>query len=86
MALRIREGRKGDMAGIRRLIRMFPRQPAQTNLPGLGPFFVAEQGGALIGCCALQIYSKRMAELRSPAVDPDFQERGVASRLVRRCP
>lgn len=81
----IREAHKGDMPGIRRLIRMFPKQLAQTNLPGLASFYVAEQAGELIGCCALQIYSKRMAEVRSLAVHPDFQERGVASRLVRRC-
>ena len=73
------------MPGIRRLVRMFPRQLAQTNLPGLASFFVAEHAGELIGCCALQIYSKRMAELRSLAVHPDFQDRGVASILVRRC-
>lgn len=81
----IREARKGDMPGIRRLIRMFPRQLAQTHLPGLASFFVAEQAGELVGCCALQIYSKRMAEVRSLAVHPDFQDRGAASRLVRRC-
>jgi amino-acid N-acetyltransferase len=73
------------MAAIRRLIRLFPRQLAQTNLPGLPSFFVAEEAGELIGCCALQIYSKRMAEVRSLAVLPDFRERGVASKLVRRC-
>jgi amino-acid N-acetyltransferase len=83
--VQIRPARKGDMAAIRRLIRLFPQQLAQTNLPGLPSFFVAEHAGELIGCCALQIYSKRMAEVRSLAVRPEFQDRGVASKLVRRC-
>jgi amino-acid N-acetyltransferase len=83
--VQIRPARKGDMAAIRRLIRQFPQQLAQTNLPGLPSFFVAEQAAELIGCCALQIYSKRMAEVRSLAVRPDFQDRGVASKLVKRC-
>jgi amino-acid N-acetyltransferase len=73
------------MPAIRRLIRLFPQQLAQTNLPGLPSFIVAEQAGELAGCCALQIYSKRMAEVRSLAVHPEFQDRGIASKLVKRC-
>jgi N-acetylglutamate synthase-like GNAT family acetyltransferase len=59
----IRPAEEQDMAAIRELIRLFPRQ-------------------RVIGCCSLQIYSKRIAEVRSLAVHPDFQDRGVASRLV----
>ena len=73
------------MAGIRGLIRLFPEQLVQGNLPNLASFFVASSGGRLIGCCALQIYSKRLAEVRSLAVHPDFQDRGVASKLVQCC-
>jgi N-acetylglutamate synthase-like GNAT family acetyltransferase len=73
------------MAALRGLIRLFPQQLVQQNLPRISSFFVASSGGKLIGCCALQVYSKRIAEVRSLAVDPDFQDRGVASKLVRRC-
>ena len=73
------------MAGIRGLIRLFPQQLVQENLPRLTSYFVATSGDRLIGCCALQIYSKRMAEVRSLSVHPDFQDRGVASRLVQCC-
>ena len=73
------------MAGIRSLIRLFPQQLVQQNLPRVTSFFVATEGARLIGCCALQMYSTRLAEVRSLAVHPDFQDRGVASRLVRRC-
>ena len=81
----VRAARKGDMAAVRGLIRMFPQQLVQRNLPRMQSFFVAYAGGRLIGCCALQVYSKRLAEVRSLAVDPDFQDRGVASRLVQCC-
>jgi amino-acid N-acetyltransferase len=81
----IRPAGKGDMATIRSLIRLFPQQLVQKNLPRVPSFFVAYAGGTLVGCCALQIYSKRMAEVRSLAVHPDFQDRGVASRLVECC-
>ena len=73
------------MAAIRGLIRLFPQQLVQKNLPRVTSFFVGCVGGKLIGCCALQIYSKRLAEVRSLAVHPDFQDRGLASDLVERC-
>jgi len=73
------------MAEIRNLIRLFPQQLVQQNLPHVTSFFVGVAGDRIIGCCALQIYSKRMAEVRSLAVHPDFQDRGVASRLVQQC-
>jgi amino-acid N-acetyltransferase len=73
------------MAGIRSLIRLFPQQLVQQNLPRVTSFFVASSGDRLVGCCALQIYSKRMAEVRSLSVHPDFQDLGVASELVDCC-
>ena len=73
------------MAAIRGLIRRFPGHLVQHHLPRATSFLVASTGDQLIGCCALQIYSKRMAEVRSLAVHPDFQDQGVASRLVRCC-
>jgi amino-acid N-acetyltransferase len=73
------------MAPIRNLIRLFPAQLVQRNLPRIPSFFVARVGGRVVGCCALQVYSKRMAEVRSLAVHPDFQDSGIASKLVGRC-
>jgi amino-acid N-acetyltransferase len=81
----VRPARKSDMPAIRGLIRLFPHQLVQRNLPRVPSFFVASVGGRLIGCCALQVYSKRLAEVRSLAVHPDFQDRGVASKLVHCC-
>ena len=81
----IRPARNEDMAAIRGLIRLFPGHLVQRNLPRPPSFFVAAVGGRLVGCCALQVYSKRLAEVRSLAVHPDFQDRGLASHLVERC-
>jgi amino-acid N-acetyltransferase len=83
--LETRPARKSDTAAIRSLIRLFPHQLVQRNLPRIPSFFVAYASGRLIGCCALQVYSKRLAEVRSLAVHPDFQDRGVASKLVQCC-
>jgi len=73
------------MSGIRALIRLYPGHLVQSYVPGLASFFVAQSEGRLVGCCALQVYSKRLAEVRSLAVAPEFQDRGVASRLVKSC-
>jgi amino-acid N-acetyltransferase len=73
------------MPAIRDLIRLFPQQLVQRDLPRVASFFVAVADGKVVGCCALQIYSKRLAEVRSLSVHPDFQERGVASMLVEKC-
>jgi N-acetylglutamate synthase-like GNAT family acetyltransferase len=81
----IRAAGKDDMAAIRGLIRLFPQHLVQRNLPRAPSFFVARAGGKLVGCCALQVYSKRLAEVRSLAVHPDFQDHGLASELVERC-
>jgi amino-acid N-acetyltransferase len=82
---KIRPASNDDMAAIRELIRLFPQHLVQRNLPRAPSFFVADSGGRLVGCCALQVYSKRLAEVRSLAVHPDFQDRGLASDLVERC-
>jgi N-acetylglutamate synthase-like GNAT family acetyltransferase len=83
--VKIRRAEKGDMAAIRGLIRLFPGQLVQKNLPRVSSFFVATTGDKIIGCCALQVDSKRLAEVRSLAVHPDYQEQRVAAKLVERC-
>lgn len=48
-------------------------------------FWVAEQEGTLIACCALEVYNKKLGEIRSLAVDPAHQQKGIASALLSRC-
>ena len=73
------------MPAIREIIRLFPGQLVQRNLPRASSFFVAVMHGEVVGCCALQIYSKRLAEVRSLAVHPEHRDQGIASKLVERC-
>jgi N-acetylglutamate synthase-like GNAT family acetyltransferase len=47
--------------------------------------FVAQRGETIVGFSALEIYSKKLAEIRSLAVSPDQQKQGLGSQLVKAC-
>ena len=64
--------------------RLLPRTTEElSDLVSVG--FVAESEGKLVGFAALEIYSKKLAEIRSLAVAAEMQGRGVGSELVARC-
>ena len=81
----IRPAKRGEMPAIRSLIATFPDELVQDDLPRLASFFVAVEGREMVGCCALQIYSKRLAEVRSLAVAPGHRGQNIAARLVESC-
>jgi N-acetylglutamate synthase-like GNAT family acetyltransferase len=47
--------------------------------------FIAESAGRIVGFAALEIYSPKMSEIRSLAVDSEFRGGGVGKRLVQHC-
>lgn len=47
--------------------------------------FVAESDGRVIGFAAVDIYSRKLAEVQCLAVDPGYQRRGIGKQLVRAC-
>ena len=85
MPLTIRPAERGEMRAIRRLIGQYPELLMQTDLPRVPSFFVAESDDRIVGCCALQVYSRRMAEVRGLAVDREFVGHGVGAQLVEAC-
>jgi amino-acid N-acetyltransferase len=85
MELVIRPAEPGEMPAIRKLIARYPHLLMQSDLPRTPSFFVAESEGRIVGCSALQIYSRRLAEIRSLAVDPEILHLGVGRRLVEAC-
>lgn len=57
-----------------------------TELEGiLGNFFVFEVEGKVVGCCSLEVYSRKLAEIRSLVVSAEFRNKGIGSQLVQRC-
>ena len=51
----------------------------------LSTSFVAEEAGQLVGFVTLEIYSHKLAEIRSLAVAPAAQGRGLGQQLVEAC-
>lgn len=81
----IRAARPGEMHRIKQLISIYPDDLLQDEIPRIPSFFVAEHRGEIVACCALQVYSRRLAEVRSLAVHPDYKGQGIAGRLVDAC-
>ncbi len=81
----IRKASAKDRAGTLKLIRQHPDTLLQHNLPRISEFFLAVEGKNIVGCCALDVYSKRLAEVRSLAVAKEFQGKGIATQLIEAC-
>ncbi len=83
----IRLARPDDIPAILGLIhenndRLLERSPEdiETLLP---TFWVAELDGEVVGCCCLEIYSRKIAEVRSLVVREDRRHQGLGRQLVR---
>ena len=48
-------------------------------------YFVAEMESRIVGCVVLEIYSRKLCEIRSLVVAAEAQTRGIGKRLVYAC-
>lgn len=80
-----RRATAADFPAIRNLIAHYPTQLMQEHLPEPEEFFVLQKERDIIGCCALEVYSQRLAEIRSLAVHEDYRHQGLGSKLVDAC-
>ena len=88
--IKIRQAAPQDVAPIFALIQhnaeqqaMLPRT-AEDIRQSLGDFLVAEEKGRLLGCGALKLYNRTVAEIRSLCVTPGIKRRGVGRALTVR--
>jgi amino-acid N-acetyltransferase len=86
-----RIGTLADVPRVIQLLRPFVTQRkllkrTRAEMDALVPSgYLAEINGRLIGFAAVEIYSRKLAEIQCLAVDAQCQGRGIGSELVRRC-
>lgn len=87
----IRKANKLDIKVIYSLLRekfnggkVLKRSPEELEKV-VKSFFVYEENGKVVGCCSLEIYSQKLAEIRSLVVSSEYRNRGIGSTLVQRC-
>jgi amino-acid N-acetyltransferase len=62
--------------------RMLPRSVEEIGAH-LADWLVAEENGQVVGCVSLVFFKAALSEVRSLAVHPAYQGRGIASQLVK---
>lgn len=87
----IRSAKPGDISTIFKLVnqearhgKILPRTRHNIKKE-IATFFVAEEEKQIVGCVQLDIYSKKLAEIRSLVVDKKFRSNGIGSALLRAC-
>lgn len=89
--INVRPATRADIPALEELIERFVQAnrllPRTTDeLDDLIAFgFVATCGERLVGFAALEVYSAKLAEIRSLAVEPEMQHRGLGRKLVEQC-
>ena len=87
----IRKARGADIPTILNLIhigtesgKILKRSPSDVRR-NIRHFWAAEEEGQLVACCSLEVYNRKLAEVRSLSVRPDRRRQGVASALIAHC-
>ncbi|MDP3758612.1 MAG: GNAT family N-acetyltransferase, partial [Candidatus Daviesbacteria bacterium] len=87
----VRKARKSDLNKILKLLKygavsgkVLTRSKPDI-LQNISNFFVCIEHNEIIGCVSLEIYSPKLAEIRSLVVDHRFQRKGIGSLLVQTC-
>lgn len=82
----VRLATEADIAGIQQLInanldKVLPRTDDEIR-ELLPTWWVIEDGGQIAGTCCLEIYSKKIAEIRTLVVRDGYRGKGYGAALV----
>jgi N-acetylglutamate synthase-like GNAT family acetyltransferase len=84
----LRQATGADVPRIQALIaenldKLLPRSDSELyELLADGTLWVVEETGEIVGCCGLEVYSAKIAELRTLAVRGDARGMGYGKLLV----
>jgi amino-acid N-acetyltransferase len=63
---------------------MLPR-PLGELYENIRDYYVYVENGSIVGCAALHVFWKDLAEIKSIAVEEDYQKRGIGKQLIEKC-
>ena len=87
----VRKARPSDARAIHALVNSYAQRgvllPRSIGsiYEHIRDFWVCEEDGLILGCCALQIVWEDLAEIRSLAVKEERKGEGIGRRLVEAC-
>ena len=87
----VRKAKISDVPQIKDIIQIFAVKglmlPRSLNsiYENLRDFFVYEEERKIVGVSSLHIYWEDLAEIKSLAVLPEYQNKGVGKKLVNAC-
>lgn len=87
----IRKGSIKDVKKIQKLINVYANKdemlPRSLNelYENIRDFFVFEQNGNIVGCCALHVCWQDLGEIKCLAVAKSRQRKGIGRRLLTAC-
>jgi amino-acid N-acetyltransferase len=74
----------GLLTKAARVSAVLPRSRAAL-FDTIRDFFVFEENGEVLACCALHVVWDDLAEIKSLSVDPKLQGQGIGKALVDQC-
>ncbi len=60
-------------------------RPLSELYENIRDYYVYIENGSVVGCAALHIFWKDLAEIKSIAVEEDYQKRGIGKQLIQKC-
>ena len=87
----VRKAKQGDVDSIFVLVNFYAKRGKLLKRSkhdirkNIRDFFVAVSGEELVGCASLDVYSRKMAEIRSLAVADGETHHGIGGELVEVC-
>jgi len=87
----VRKAKTTDVPAIQRLVNFYAQKgdllprTLQDLYERVRDFCVYEQEGRIAGVCSLFIYWADLAEVRSLAVEPEFEGKGIGRAVTEAC-
>ncbi len=80
-----------DVEQMNKLVDHFAKKDLMLARPlgelyeNIRDYYVYIENGSIVGCAALHVFWKDLAEIKSIAVEEDHQKEGIGKQLIEKC-